>query len=72
MLSGIQHFVFCKRQWALIEIEEQWADNLRTIEGNILHQRAHEGPTLESRGQLLISREMRVFSQNWVSAGFVM
>ena len=62
MLSGIQHFVFCKRQWALIEIEEQWADNLRTIEGNILHQRAHEGPTLESRGQLLISREMRVFS----------
>lgn len=23
-LSGIQHFAFCKRQWALIHIEQQW------------------------------------------------
>lgn len=50
MLSGIQHFVFCKRQWVLIHIEEQWADNLRTIEGNILHQRAHEGVNFGKQG----------------------
>ena len=23
MLSGIQHFIFCRRQWALIHIEQQ-------------------------------------------------
>ena len=23
MLSGIQHFTFCRRQWALIHIEQQ-------------------------------------------------
>lgn len=23
LLSGIQHFVFCRRQWALIHIEQQ-------------------------------------------------
>lgn len=23
MLSGIQHFAFCRRQWALIHIEQQ-------------------------------------------------
>ena len=27
MLSGIQHYYFCKRQWALIHIERYWADN---------------------------------------------
>ena len=32
-LSGIQHFEFCKRQWALIHIEEQWRDNTRTYAG---------------------------------------
>ncbi len=63
MLSGIQHFSFCKRQWALIHIENQWEDNLRTIEGNIMHSRAHHGPLLESRKNKLISREMRVFSK---------
>jgi len=23
-LSGIQHFAFCERQWALIHVEQQW------------------------------------------------
>ena len=32
MLSGIQHITFCKRQWALIHIEQQWAENNLTIE----------------------------------------
>ena len=26
MISGIQHFKFCRRQWALIHIEQQWAE----------------------------------------------
>ncbi|MCI5622629.1 CRISPR-associated protein Cas4 [Anaerostipes sp.] len=64
MLSGIQHYAFCKRQWALIHIENQWEENLRTIEGNIMHERAHNGPKLESRKNLLVSREMRVFSSS--------
>ena len=33
MLSGIQHFKFCRRQWALIHIEQQWADNVHTAVG---------------------------------------
>jgi CRISPR-associated exonuclease Cas4 len=31
-LSGIQHFHYCKRQWALIHIEREWADDLSTTE----------------------------------------
>lgn len=64
MLSGIQHFAFCRRQWALIHIENQWEENLRTVEGNIMHARAHDGPTLESRKNIILSREMRVFSHD--------
>ena len=36
-LSGLQHFAFCRRQWALIHVEQQWRENLRTVEGNILN-----------------------------------
>ncbi|RJQ41529.1 MAG: Dna2/Cas4 domain-containing protein, partial [Anaerolineaceae bacterium] len=32
-LSGIQHFYFCRRQWALIHVERQWQENLFTAEG---------------------------------------
>lgn len=37
MLSGIQHFDFCRRQWALIHIENQWVENYSTVSGNIVH-----------------------------------
>lgn len=32
-LSGLQHYLFCPRQWALIHIENQWQENLRTVDG---------------------------------------
>lgn len=31
MISGIQHFMFCRRQWALIHIEQQWDENVHTV-----------------------------------------
>jgi CRISPR-associated exonuclease Cas4 len=41
-LSALQHFVFCKRQCALIHIEQQWAENVLTAEGRIMHGKVHE------------------------------
>jgi CRISPR-associated exonuclease Cas4 len=62
-LSGIQHFEFCRRQWALIHIEQQWADNLRTVEGELFHAKAHDGSIAEKRGDLITSRGMAVYSK---------
>ena len=42
MISGIQHFKFCRRQWALIHIEQQWAENVHTVVGELMHKRAHD------------------------------
>ena len=42
LMSGIQHFAFCRRQWALIHLEQQWAENLRTTKGQLDHARCHE------------------------------
>lgn len=61
-LSGLQHFSFCRRQWALIHIEQQWAENLRTVDGRILHEKAHDGSSREKRGDLLITRDMSIYS----------
>ncbi len=62
MISGIQHFVFCRRQWALIHIEQQWAENLLTVSGEIMHKNAHDNFSSEKRGELIISRGMPVCS----------
>ena len=62
MLSGIQHFAFCKRQWALIHIEQQWAENYRTTAGELMHKKAHDEGSFEKRGDLLIVRGLRIAS----------
>lgn len=61
-LSGLQHFSFCRRQWALIHLEQQWAENLLTVQGRILHERAHDADSHELRGDVLIVRGMHIHS----------
>ena len=63
-LSGLQHFAFCRRQWALIHVENQWQENLRTVEGHLLHQRAHDEAQRERRGDTLILRGLSVVSSS--------
>lgn len=63
LLSGIQHFAFCRRQWALIHIEQQWSENERTVDGMLFHRRVHDDTQFESRGDLLIARGLRIASQ---------
>lgn len=62
MLSGIQHFAFCRRQWALIHMEEQWNENYLTASGRIMHNKAHNADAIEKRGNVIITRGLKVSS----------
>ena len=61
-LSGIQHFIFCRRQWALIHVERLWADNALTAEGRLMHQRADDPFEHEVRNGVVTARAMPVAS----------
>ena len=62
-LSALQHLRFCERQCVLIHLERQWADNVPTLEGTLLHRRVDsQGPRLESRGDLRIARGLALRS----------
>jgi len=63
MLSGIQHFSFCRRQWALIHIEQQWQENVHTVEGDIFHRRTHDAFLTEKRKDVITSRGMPILSR---------
>jgi CRISPR-associated exonuclease Cas4 len=64
MLSGIQHYMFCPRQWALIHIEQQWDDNRLTIEGHILHENV-DNPFYRMRnGGIITLRSVHIVSKS--------
>jgi CRISPR-associated exonuclease Cas4 len=60
-ISALQHLAFCPRQWALIHLEGQWAENRLTAEGAALHERVHEGQA-EARGDIYVVRGLRLRS----------
>lgn len=62
LLSGIQHYYFCKRQWALIHIEQAWKENQYTKEGKTLHEKTDNPFLKEKRKDIIISRAVPVAS----------
>jgi CRISPR-associated exonuclease Cas4 len=60
-LSALQHLLYCPRQCALIHIERLWAENVLTVQGRQLHDKAHAGGG-ESRRQLRTARGLMVRS----------
>lgn len=60
-ISALQHLAFCERQWALIHLEQLWAENTLTIEGKFLHEKVHEEDD-ERRGNVRILRSARLRS----------
>jgi CRISPR-associated exonuclease Cas4 len=49
-LSGLQHLAFCERQWALIHVEQQWAESFDTVKGEYFHDRVDVRGYTTARG----------------------
>lgn len=63
-IAALQHYAFCPRQFALIHIEQAWAENYFTAEGRILHERVDSGEA-EQRGQLRYERGVLLQSEQY-------
>lgn len=65
-ISALQHYAYCPRQFALIHIEQVWAENRFTAEGRLLHERVDSGAAEQrrdvryERGVMLESQQHRI------------
>ena len=69
MISGIQHFKFCRRQWALIHVEQQWAENVHTVIGELMHKKVHDPYLTEKRKDTILVRALPVSSRTMGVSG---
>lgn len=61
-LSALQHILFCKRQCALIHIEQMWVENRYTAEGRVMHERVDRGDQID-RGRVRIEYSLPLKSR---------
>ena len=61
-LNSIEHYMFCPYQWWLIYVENEWAENVHIIQGNIVHTKVDDPTFVESRGDLRVERSVPLYS----------
>lgn len=68
-INTLQHYIFCPHQWGLMEIENQWRENIFVVLGNIVHEKVDNPFMLENRGSLHISRSVPIYSHKYKIQG---
>lgn len=67
-ISALQHLAYCPRQFALIHVEQVWAENRYTAEGRVLHERVDSG-LAEQRKGTRFERSVRLRSERYGLTG---
>ncbi len=62
LISALQYYAYCPRQFALIHVEQVWAENYFTAHGNLLHERV-DSCEPEQRGDVRFERGVSVKPQ---------
>ena len=62
-VSAIKQYVYCKRRFALMFIDDEWENNYKIIEGNITHEKVDDPFFKEKRKDIYYSRSVPVFSE---------
>jgi len=61
LISALQHYAYCPRQFALIHVEQVWSENFYTAQGRLLHERV-DSCEPEQRGNVRYERSVAVTS----------
>lgn len=40
-IRSIQHFMYCQRRWGLLEINNDWNENVQVVIANLMHEKVH-------------------------------
>lgn len=67
-ISALQHYAYCPRQFALIHVEQAWAENYFTAHGQILHERV-DSKESETRNDIRFERSCSLRSDKYLLTG---
>ena len=70
-ISAVKQYAYCKRRFGLMFIDNEFSDNYKTIEGNILHEKVNDPFFNEKRGEKYYSRSVPVYSDRLNLYGIV-
>lgn len=67
-IAALEHYSYCPRQCALIHVEQTFEENLFTIRGSLVHERADSG-RISTQGDVRILRAVPLWSDRYGLVG---
>ena len=61
-IRTIQHFMYCPRRYALLELNDDWAENAFVVKANLIHQNVHDGSHRFSDNTKIVRSEIAVYN----------
>lgn len=61
-IRAIQHYMYCPRRFALLEINNDWEENAFVVKANIQHQNVHDGSHSYSDSKKIVRSEIAVYN----------
>ncbi len=61
-IRQIQHYMYCPRRFALLELNDDWLENAFVIKANILHQNVHDGKHSFSDNKKIVRSDISIYN----------
>lgn len=64
-IRAIQHYMYCPRRFALLEINDDWAENAFVVKANIMHENVHSGEKEYTSKSKVIRSSVTLFNDDY-------
>ena len=61
-IRSIQHFLYCPRRFALLEVNDDWEENAFVVKANLMHEHVHDGSHSYSDSRKVVRSDIAVYN----------
>ena len=61
-IRDIQHYMYCPRRFALLEVNDDWAENAFVVKANLLHENVHSGERNFENKRKIVRSDVSVYN----------
>ncbi len=61
-IRSIQHYMYCPRRYALLEINKDWSENAFVVKADIMHEHVHDGSHDYSDSRKVVRSAVSVYN----------
>lgn len=61
-IRNIQHYMYCPRRYALLEINKDWSENAFIVKADIMHEHVHDGSHSFSDSKRIVKSAVAVYN----------